>query len=103
MPMVLEELTETANQPESFSFPKKKIGKKTVVERSCQPQWFKTWSWLHYNEAEDSVHCHLCLKALKFKHLTLSSGSDPAFVSLPFKYLISFFYVYDKKLFNLAS
>ena len=54
-----------------------------VVERSCQSSWFKTWTWLHYNEAKDSVHCHLCLKTVKFKHISVNPGDDDtAFVSL---------------------
>ena len=80
---LLDALPEKPNQPQSFSFPKRKYGKTSVVERSCQSSWFKTWIWLHYNEAKDSVHCHLCLKAVKFKHISVNPGDDhTAFVSL---------------------
>ena len=46
-------LPETPHQPETFSFPKRDFGKR---ERSFQGSWFRSWSWLHYSEASDSVY-----------------------------------------------
>ena len=39
------------NQPTALSFPKRTFGKKKPVKRAFQPSWFKSWSWLHYDEA----------------------------------------------------
>ena len=30
--------------------------------RSCQASWFKTFPWLHYDQAKDSVLCSCCIK-----------------------------------------
>ena len=77
----LENLPELPHQPLTFCFPKRTFGIKTVVERCFQASWFQRWTWLHYNEAKDSVHCHLCLKAVKLKHIAFKIGDDAAFVS----------------------
>ncbi len=77
---ILDNLPESPHQPSSFSFPKRKFGKKTVLERSFQASWFKRWTWLHYNEAEDCVRCFLCLKAVKLNHIA-AKNNDAAFVS----------------------
>ncbi len=77
----LGNLPELPHQPLTFSFPKRTFGKKTRVERCFQASWFQRWTWLHYNEAKDTVHCHLCLKAVKLKHITFKKGDDAALVS----------------------
>ena len=46
-----------ANQPRNFSYPKKKFGKEEI---SFLPSWYNKWTWLHYDEAEDSVYCIIC-------------------------------------------
>ena len=68
------------HQPASFSFPQRQFGKKSVVLRSFQPSWFRSWSWIHYNETTDSVTCFLCAKAQKEQKMT-SKSADTAFVS----------------------
>ena len=78
---LLSGLPDSPNQPMTFSFPVRDYGKKTVVKRSFQASWFSSWKWLHYNEAEDCVHCHLCLTAVKQKLVNLTPGDDSAFVS----------------------
>lgn len=75
-------LPEIPNQPVTFSFPKREYGQKTVVKRAFQATWFGSWKWLHYNEAEDCVHCHLCLTAVKQKLVNPTPGDDSAFVSI---------------------
>ncbi len=60
---------------------KPSMEKKTVVKRVFQATWFGSWRWIHYNEAEDCVHCHLCLTALKQKLINLTPGDDSAFAS----------------------
>ncbi len=52
-----------------------------MVKRAFQATWFGSWRWIHYNEAEDGVHCHLCLTAVKQKLINLTPGDDSAFVS----------------------
>ena len=46
-----------ANQPRNFSYPKKKFGKEEI---RFVPSWYNKWTWLHYDEAEDSVYCIIC-------------------------------------------
>ena len=70
----------TPHQPASFTFPQRQFGKKTVVLRSFQSSWFRSWSWLHYNEATDSIVCFLCAKAHREQKLN-SKNADTAFVS----------------------
>ena len=42
--------------------------------------WFKQWTFLHYDEAKDLVYCYTCLLCFKEKRLR-SANADPAFVS----------------------
>ena len=56
------------------------FGKKTILERSFQASWFGRWTWLHYNEAEDCVHCFLCLKAVKLNHVAAKKNENPTSV-----------------------
>ena len=55
------------HQPLNFTFPMRDFGKKAVVKRAFQPGWFKSWSWLHYDEAKDVVLCHTSVQALDQK------------------------------------
>ena len=52
---LVDSLPATPHQPQSFSYPKRAFGKKTIVSRSFQTQWYRSWSWLHNVEANDSV------------------------------------------------
>ena len=60
-------------------FPKCSFGKKSVIPGSYQHSWFSKWPFLHYNEAEDTVICHSCMKMFKEKRNKTSTKSDPAF------------------------
>ena len=42
--------------------------------------WFKEWTFLHYDETKDLVYCYTCLLCFKEK-LLRSANADPAFVS----------------------
>ena len=42
--------------------------------------WFKQWTFLHYDEAKELVYCYTCLLCFKEKRLR-SANADPAFVS----------------------
>ena len=55
---VVKELTQF-HPNDDYIFPKKTVGKK---QRSCQSSWFKKFSWLHYDQRNDSVFCILCIK-----------------------------------------
>ena len=52
-------VSDKPHQPADFDFPKREFGIKTVVRRSFQPSWFKTWTWLHYDEQSDTCYCYL--------------------------------------------
>ena len=45
------------NQPKNFLYSKKKSGKE---ERRFLFSWYNKWTWLHYDEAGDSVYCIIC-------------------------------------------
>ena len=68
------------NQLVSFNYPKRK---KNPASRSFQPQWFNKWSWLHYNETQDSVLCYICVNASIENKIT-SGYVDNAFISKGF-------------------
>ena len=63
-----------------FISPKHPFGEKSVIHGSFQHSWFSKWPFLHYNEAEDTVFCHTCMKNFKEKKKT-STKADLAFVS----------------------
>ncbi len=78
---VLPDLPPVPHHPvESFVFPKRPFGRKSVVWRSCQGAWFKQWPFLHYDEVNDVGYCHICITAFKEKKMR-SSSADPSFVS----------------------
>ena len=62
-----------------YPFPKRKFGKSTGVERSCQDIYFRSWPWLTYEESEDKVYCFTCITAAR-QHQVLHKRGDPAFV-----------------------
>ena len=49
-----------------------------------QAKWFDSYSWLHYDEANDVVFCHLCKQAATEKKLMASKCADEAFTSRGF-------------------
>ena len=61
------ELPDTPHQPQHVSFPKRSFGKKNIVMRSFQALWFKTWPFLHYDDARDLAFCHIFVKGFKEK------------------------------------
>ena len=68
------DLPQCLHQPgPDFSFPKRSFGKKTVVQWSFQHAWF---SFLHYNEAEDTVFYFTCRKMSKEKKNKTSTKTD---------------------------
>ena len=83
---VAKSLPASPHQPQSFTYPKRAFGKKTVVYRSFQTQWYRSWSWLHYQEPNDSVLCYLCSKAIRQNKMR-PSNPDSAFVSYKTSYL----------------
>ena len=66
------------NQPTgSYVFPKRYFGK-SQPPRSFLPEWFKKFSWLHYEETTDSAFCSVCMNAVKQLH---SSKRDESFIT----------------------
>lgn len=74
---------EKPHQPLNFDYPRRKFGKKTVVERKFQPSWYSQWPFLHYEESSDQVFCHTCMMGFKLKRMR-SNSADSAFVSSDF-------------------
>lgn len=65
----------------TFSFPKRTFGVKKPVKCAARSQWFKTWSFLHYDEATDAVFCHICVAAVRQRKIKASHNVSNAFVS----------------------
>ena len=60
------DLPEHSHQPgPDFIFLKRSFGKKSVIPGSYQHSCLSKWPFLHYNEAEDTVICHSCMKMFK--------------------------------------
>ena len=59
------------------------FGKKQPVNRAFQRSWFKTWSWLHYDEATDASFCYYCGKADQEGKLK-ATNKDLAFITKGF-------------------
>ena len=64
----------------SFSFPKTAFGKQN---RSFQSRWFTEFSWLDYDEVNNSVKCFICKKHLK--NLEMEKNKEEAFLSTGFR------------------
>ena len=64
----------------SFSFLKTAFGKQN---RSCQSPWFTEFSWLDYDEVNNSVTCFICKKHLK--NLEMEKNKEEAFLSTGFR------------------
>ena len=48
--------------------------------------WFKKYSWLHYNETEDMAYCFVCIKSLKENLRTTQDTSSAAFTHQGFDF-----------------
>lgn len=72
--------TKPCQPSSSFVFPKTAFGKQN---RSFQSRWFNKFSWLDYNEMEDSVTCSICKKHLK--NLEMEKNKDEAFLNTGFR------------------
>ena len=83
--MVLSDIRfyDKPNQPTALSFPKRIYGKKKPVKRAFQPSWFKSWSWLHYDEATDASFCYYCGKGEQEGKLK-ATNKDVAFIAKGF-------------------
>ena len=66
-----------AHQPH-LSFPLRTFGKQ---RRAFCSVWYRTYPWLHYYEATDSVLCFNCNIA-ELKNLPITHNKDPAFSKL---------------------
>ena len=82
--LAISNVPERPNQPMYFKFPQRQFGKKKIVKRSFQSQWFKKWQWLHYDEAQDLVFCHVCATARKTGKMTNTGNADMAFIERGF-------------------
>ena len=80
--LILPEIPPEPHQPLSYKFPKRAYGQKKVVYCSFQSQWFSTWNFLHYNEAEDAVYCHTCVEAFRLNRIKTSLNASATYVSV---------------------
>ena len=71
------------HQPKRFNFPKREFGKKSMVKRSFQADWFSKWPWFHYRKDDNTVFCHTCVKAFKELKMSVRNAKD-AFISRGF-------------------
>ena len=77
----LPDVGEKPNQPSRFPFPKREFGKKTIVKRAFQQQWFHHWPWIHYDEVNDVAFCHTCVTAVRSKKLkNVSNNGNLTFI-----------------------
>jgi len=51
--------TQGPHQPRKYNFPRHSFGRKGEL-RSFKAAWFDNWSWLDYQEVNDSVLCYYC-------------------------------------------
>ena len=78
----LPEISEHANQPSGYNFPKRSFGKTKPVHRAFQQPWFGKWKWLHYDSANDLCFCHTCVSTVKTGKMKLFGNvKDSAFLS----------------------
>ena len=47
-----------------------------------QPTWFKKWSWLHYDQVNDRMFCHVCVTAVKQGSTSLVGKKKDSFISV---------------------
>lgn len=65
-------------QPLTIKYPTKVI---SGVNRSFKPEWYKKWSWLHWNSESESVKCFVCMKAKKLNLKVISKTKvDETFI-----------------------
>ena len=67
-------------QPRHISFPPRTFGKQSPVQRTFQCSWFDKWQWLHYNVAQDAVHCFTCCKAVKDGRAKITGLAEGSFL-----------------------
>ena len=77
----MPEIGDEPHQPRSFRFPQREFGKTSVVKRSFQQQWFKCWSWLHYDEDQGIAFCFVCVAAYQRNLLTSAHCMEKTFIS----------------------
>ena len=77
----LPRLPDKPHHPQNFSLTKQMFGKTRPVMCSAQSQWFTTWPFLHYVEAQDVVFCHTCVTTVKLDRIKPSNNAANAFVS----------------------
>ena len=64
-----------------FKFPKREYGRSKKGLRACQASWFQEFPFLDYTTAEDSVYCHVCVRAVTEKRIISAKKPDAAFLS----------------------
>ena len=64
-----------------FVFPKRTFGHTKPIQCSAHCNWFQSWPFLHYDESQDVVYCHTCVKAFELDRMKTSKNAENAFVS----------------------
>ena len=78
----LPTLPDEPHHPTSrFVFPKRTFGHTKPVKCSAHCNRFQSWPFLHYDESQDVVFCHTCVKAFELDRMKTSKNAENAFVS----------------------
>ena len=72
---------EKPNQPRNYKFPSCEFGKKVVVKRSFQKNWFSRFPWLHYDVHKDSAFCFICVRAYIERKLESIGNLESTYIS----------------------
>ena len=81
--MTIPDLSDEPHHPPcSFNFPKRAYGQKVTTSCNFKHHWFVSWPFLHYDEAQDVVFCHTCVKAFHTRRIKTSHNAATAFVSV---------------------
>ena len=75
--LLIPSLPDEFNPPKDFTFPKCAFGSR-CVKYFTQRNWFITWHFLHYDESQDIVYCHIT--AIKLDTMRWSSNVTDTFV-----------------------
>ncbi|XP_033126692.1 uncharacterized protein LOC117124539 [Anneissia japonica] len=81
IPDTMPDIPNEPNQPRNITFEPRLYGKK---KQRFQPSWFDTYPWLHYREHNNSVLCHLCVRADIDRKLFTARNKEAAFLKYGF-------------------
>ena len=78
-PKDIRDVSTKPYQPRHISFPPRRFGKQSPVQRSFQSFRFGKWQWLHYDIAQDAVRYFTCCKAVKDGRAKITGQAEGSF------------------------